>query len=99
VHADRTFFTEKVEEILLTGFRNYGSQAHGVESPAGRLTLRQREIIQLLAEGRSTKEVALLLNVSVKTAETHRANIMRRLNCHSASQLVRYALRNQMIEA
>jgi DNA-binding NarL/FixJ family response regulator len=52
-----------------------------------------------LAEGRTTKEVASMLNLSVKTAETHRANLMRRLNCHSAADLVRYALRNQIIEA
>lgn len=68
-------------------------------SPSGRLTLRQREIIQLITEGHSSKEVATLLGVSVKTAETHRANIMKRLGCNSCAELVRYALRNQIIEA
>jgi DNA-binding NarL/FixJ family response regulator len=67
--------------------------------PASRLTPRQREIVQLLAEGKSSKEVAVALNLSVKTAETHRANIMRRLNCHSVSELVRYAIRNNIIDA
>jgi DNA-binding CsgD family transcriptional regulator len=52
-----------------------------------------------LAEGKSSKEVAVALNLSVKTAETHRANIMRRLECHSVSELVRYAIRNGIIEA
>jgi DNA-binding CsgD family transcriptional regulator len=52
-----------------------------------------------LAEGNSSKEVAAALNISVKTAETHRANIMRRLDCHSVTQLVRYAIRNHVIEA
>jgi DNA-binding NarL/FixJ family response regulator len=99
VQADKTFFTGNVEEILLRGFINSGRRPRVEEPLAGRLTLRQREIIQLLAEGRSTKEVATLLNVSVKTAETHRSNIMRRINCRSAAQLVRYALRNQIIEA
>jgi DNA-binding NarL/FixJ family response regulator len=99
VQGDKTFFTGNVEEILLTGFVNCDRQPRADEPLAGRLTLRQREIIQLLAEGRSTKEVATLLNVSVKTAETHRANIMRRIKCRSAAQLVRYALRNQIIEA
>ena len=55
--------------------------------------------MQLLAEGKSSKEVAVALGLSVKTAETHRANIMRRLNCHSVSELVRYAIRNNIIQA
>lgn len=69
------------------------------ESPKTRLTRRQREIVQLLAEGKSSKEVAAQLGLSMKTAETHRANIMRRLDCHSVSELVRYAVRNNIIEA
>ena len=56
-----------------------------------RLTSREREIVQLLAEGKSSKEVASSLNISVKTAETHRANIMRKLQLHTVSELVRYA--------
>jgi DNA-binding NarL/FixJ family response regulator len=99
VQSGNTFFTAKVAEVVLNGFVNDHPQRHAAESPAGRLTLRQREVTQLLAEGRSTKEVATLLDLSVKTAETHRANIMRRLDCHSAAELVRYALRNQIIEA
>lgn len=54
--------------------------------------------MQLLAEGKSSKEVAATLNISVKTAETHRANIMRKLEMHSVSELVRYAVKNHMIE-
>jgi DNA-binding CsgD family transcriptional regulator len=64
-----------------------------------RLTSREREIVQLLAEGKSSKEVAVALDISVKTAETHRANIMRKLELHSVSELVLYAIRNQIIEA
>jgi len=63
-----------------------------------RLTSREREIVQLLSEGKSSKEVASTLNISVKTAETHRANVMRKLDIHSVSELVRYAVRNQIIE-
>ena len=63
------------------------------------LSHREREVLQLLAEGKSSKEVAVALGLSVKTAETHRANIMRRLDCHSVSELVRYAIRNNIIEA
>ena len=98
VQSDTTFFTAKVAEVVLNGFNNR-SRTQADESHVSRLTVRQREITQLLAEGGSTKEVATLLDLSVKTAETHRANIMRRLSCHSAAELVRYALRNQIIEA
>ena len=66
------------------------------ESPT--LTPREREIVQLVAEGRSTKEVADKLGISPKTAETHRTNIMRKLNIHSVSDLVRYAIRNKLVE-
>lgn len=62
-----------------------------------RLTPREREIIQLLAEGKSNKEVATILSISVKTAETHRANIMLKLNLHSITELVHYAIRNEII--
>ena len=54
--------------------------------------------MQLLAEGKSSKEVAVTLEISVKTAETHRANIMRKLEMHSVSELVRYAVKHNMIE-
>jgi DNA-binding NarL/FixJ family response regulator len=62
-----------------------------------RLTSREREIVQLLAEGKSSKEVAVALGLSVKTAETHRSNIMRKLDLHSVSDLVLYALRNNIV--
>jgi DNA-binding NarL/FixJ family response regulator len=69
------------------------------ESARGlRLTLREREIVQLLAEGRSNKEVASALGISLRTAETHRASILRKLNLESIAGLVRYAIRNKMIE-
>jgi DNA-binding NarL/FixJ family response regulator len=63
-----------------------------------RLTPREREILQLLAEGKSNKEIAGYLGISVKTAETHRANIMLKLDFHSITELVRYAVRNKIIE-
>jgi DNA-binding NarL/FixJ family response regulator len=95
----RTFFTSRASEMLLGDF---SLQSAGVEPklPArNRLTAREREIVQLLAEGKSSKEVAVALGISVKTAETHRANIMRKLEIHSVSELVRYAIKNQIIEA
>jgi DNA-binding NarL/FixJ family response regulator len=93
----RPFFTAKVSEMMMDGLR--GDRPRETRSDArGRLTGRQREIVQLLAEGKTSKEVAVALNISVKTAETHRANIMRRLELHSVSELVRYAVKNQIIE-
>jgi DNA-binding NarL/FixJ family response regulator len=62
-----------------------------------RLTPRELEIVQLLAEGKTSKEVSALLGISVKTTETHRSNIMRKLNFHSVSQLVMYAVRNNLL--
>lgn len=70
----------------------------GMERPARRLTPREREIVQLLAEGKSNKEIATYLNISVKTAETHRANIMLKMNFHSVTELVRYAVKNKIIQ-
>src|SRR5690348_710147 len=86
----RTFFTARAAEMLLNGFSSSGSSAVEPQAIAkDRLTPRQREIVQLLAEGKSSKEVAVALGISVKTAETHRANIMRRLELHSVTELVR----------
>ncbi|HMH01683.1 MAG TPA: response regulator transcription factor, partial [Terriglobales bacterium] len=62
------------------------------------LTAREREIVQLLAEGKSTKEVAVTLGVSVKTAKTHRSNLMRKLGLHCLSELVLYAVRNNIVQ-
>ena len=67
--------------------------------PVKVLTPRMREIVQLIAEGRSTKEIAFLLNLSVKTIETHRMHLMARLNLHDVAGVVRYALRNGLISA
>jgi DNA-binding NarL/FixJ family response regulator len=63
------------------------------------LTPRERQVVQLLAEGKTTKEVACLLNLSVKTAETHRSNIMAKLGLHSISEVVLYAVRNNIVQA
>ena len=62
------------------------------------MTIRQRQIVQSLAEGHSSKQIATALTISVKTVETHRANIMRRIGCHSVTQLVRYAIRNKLVQ-
>ena len=63
------------------------------------LTRREREVLQLLAEGKSNKEIGTALSISTKTAETHRARLMAKLHVHSIAELVRYAIRNQIVEA
>jgi len=99
--CNKTFFTRNVEQIVLEGYlgKTPTREDNGKEIDALRLTARQREIVQLIAEGKSNKEVATTLEISVATAETHRANIMRRLEFHSLTDLVRYAVRNHIIEA
>jgi DNA-binding NarL/FixJ family response regulator len=95
----KPFFTSRATEVMLTSFSEGGPKQDASEPLRDRLTTREREIVQLLAEGKSSKEVASSLNISVKTAETHRANIMRKLQIHTVSELVRYAIRNQIVEA
>jgi DNA-binding NarL/FixJ family response regulator len=95
----RTFFTPRASEMLLDGFSRHVTGADLKIPRRDRLTTREREVVQLLAEGKTSKEVASALGISVKTAETHRANIMRKLELHSVSELVRYAIKNQIIEA
>ncbi|PYU33424.1 MAG: DNA-binding response regulator [Acidobacteria bacterium] len=102
LRRNKTFFTPKVAQMVLEGYLGRPSKENADDSNRRnglRLTARQKQILQLLAEGKSSKEVAVALNISVKTAETHRANIMRRLDCHSVTELVRYAIRNHIIEA
>lgn len=64
----------------------------------GVLTSRERGIVQLIAEGHSNKAIASVLNISIKTVETHRSNIMHKLNFDSTAALVRYAVRNKLVE-
>jgi DNA-binding NarL/FixJ family response regulator len=101
LRRNKTFFTPKVSQMVLEGYLDKSPKEKEPEGEAEslRLTSRQREIVQLLAEGKSSKEVAAVLGLSVKTAETHRANIMRKLDCHSVTELVRYAIRNHIIAA
>ena len=94
---DKTYFTSKIASMVLEGFLK-AAKPGSIPTPGrNRLTPREREIVQLLAEGKSTKAVAADLGLSVKTAETHRSNIMRKLQLHSVSDLVLYAVRNNIV--
>ena len=92
------FFTSRVSNMLIEGYLKKSEEGERATGPRNQLTPRQREIVRLVAEGRSNKEVATLLHLSVKTVETHRANVMDRLNLRSVSDLVRYAVRNDIIQ-
>jgi len=96
---DQTFFTSKVSQIILDRYVGKSDVPENVADPDSPLTPREREVVQLLAEGKSSKEVAAVLGISVKTAETHRINLMRKLDCHSVAEVVRYAVRNLIAEA
>ena len=92
----RTFFTSRVSQMMLDGYlRPYNESETSAQCV---LTPREREVIQLVAEGKSTKEVATALNLSVKTAETHRTNLMRKLDLHSIADLTLYAVRNGIVQ-
>ena len=90
----RPYFSGGVSETLLDQFLRTKS-----ETALSALTRREREIVQLIAEGKINKEVARLLDISVKTVETHRATAMHKLKLRSTAELVRYAVRNSIIEA
>ena len=92
----QTFFTSKVARLVLEGYLRGGGGEP--QETAQTLSAREREIVQLLAEGASNKDVARALGISVKTAETHRSNIMRKMQFASLSDLVKYAVRNKIIE-
>lgn len=98
LRRDKIYFTPKVASMVMEGYlRRNSDGAPMAASTRSRLTPREREIVQLLAEGKSSKEVAVALGLSVKTAETHRSNIMRKLELHSVSDLVLYAVRNNIV--
>jgi len=92
----RSFFTPKISQMMLDGYlRPSQENEMSVQTV---LTPREREVLQLVAEGKSTKEVATMLKLSVKTAETHRTNLMRKLNLHSVADLTLYAVRNGIVQ-
>ena len=90
--SHRPYFTAKISEALLESFLAKPQRQQSV------LTNRERGVVQLIAEGHSNKEIGGLLNISMKTVETHRASIMRKLNLSSSAALVRYAIRNKLVE-
>ncbi len=99
---------QTIQEVLTAGARAYVSKSDAakdlliaveeLQHDRPYFTSREREIVQLLAEGKSTKEIAITLGLSVKTAETHRSNLMRKLDLHSVGEVVLYAVRNNIVQ-
>jgi DNA-binding NarL/FixJ family response regulator len=95
----KQYFTWKVAKTMLDAYLKQGQPSSDKAPRFNQLTAREREIVQLLAEGHSNKAVAALLRISVKTVETHRAAVMKKLGISSIAELVRYAIRNSVIVA
>lgn len=98
VSRGMTFFTARVDNLIFDGFRHSGRTAPD-RVKIGKLTAREQQIVQYIAEGKSTREIAAMLNISAKTTETHRNNILRKLKIHSVPELVMYALRNNLVSS
>jgi DNA-binding NarL/FixJ family response regulator len=94
----KSYFTSTVGDVLFAKFL-HGKENVSTGPEPGRLTRREREIVQLVAEGKSNKDVAHILGISQKTAETHRAAIMKKLDLENVADLVRYAIRNRIATA
>jgi len=90
-------FTSRVANALLEAYLKDDGHERGADRRQGRLTPREREIVQLLAEGKTNKEVAAALDIAVKTVEAHRSNVMHKLGLHSLSEIVHYAVRNKIV--
>jgi DNA-binding NarL/FixJ family response regulator len=91
-----TYLSPRVSRVVI---RNYFERTNNSQGPLERLTSRQREILQLIAEGKNTKEIASTLEISVKTVEAHRLQLMARLDIHDVASLVRYAIRSGLVSS
>ncbi|MGZ5433116.1 MAG: response regulator [Thermoanaerobaculia bacterium] len=96
VAAGKSFFSPAVSGVLAAEYVEQ-LQERGLTDSYDLLTDREKEVLQLLAEGRSNKEVAVLLEVGLSTVETHRGNLMQKLNLHSTAEIVLYAMRKRLI--
>jgi two-component system response regulator NreC len=96
VHQGKTFFSKEIGKMLVEDYIR-GVRARGIEDSYELLTSREREILQMLAEGKSNKEIAGSLNLSAHTVETHRRNLQDKLNLHSLAELFLYAMRKRII--
>jgi two-component system response regulator NreC len=96
VSEGKAFFSPAISKMLVEDYVRQ-MQAHNVEDTYELLTTREREVLQLLGEGRSNKEVATILELSLHTVETHRSNILQKLNLHTGAELILYAIRKGVV--
>ena len=96
VAEGKTYLSPAISRIIVN---NYLRRSEGGLNPLDQLTERQREILHMIADGKNTKEIAFALEISVKTVESHRLQLMARLDIHDVAGLVRYAIRNGLVEA
>jgi DNA-binding NarL/FixJ family response regulator len=96
VSGGRAFFSPEISKILVEDYVRE-MRNRGAEDSYELLTSREREVLQLLAEGKSNKDIATLLNLSLYTVETHRRNLQDKLNLHSVAELILYAVRKGII--
>jgi two-component system response regulator NreC len=96
VHEGKAFFSPSISKMLVEDYMRQ-LQQRGADDSYELLTSREREVLQLLAEGKSNKDVATVLNLSIHTVETHRSNILQKLNLHGTPELILYAIRKGVI--
>ena len=92
ISKGQIYLSPGISRTLLDAYRSKSAM------PRDRLTVRERQVLQLIAEGKSTKETATLLGITVKTAESHRTRLMQKLDIHETASLVRYAVRNGIVQ-
>jgi len=92
VHRGEVYLSPKISKAVVQAYLT------NADPPNGKLSVRERQVLQLVGEGHSTKKIATLLGISVKTADTHRTKVMEKLDIHQTAGLVRYAIRNGLIE-
>jgi DNA-binding NarL/FixJ family response regulator len=98
VRQHKLYLNPRVSEVVLKGYLGRTSELVPIDMPFSRISARETQIVKLVAEGKSNKEIAGILKISVKTVESHRAHIMEKLGLHSITELVRYAIRNKIVE-
>ena len=99
VRQHKLYFASSVSELVLSGYLGRAAAGAPADAPYSRLSPRETQVVQLVAESKANKEVANILNISVKAAESRRAHIMEKLGLHSVAELVRYAVRNNIVES
>lgn len=97
VHRGETYLSPKISKKIVAGYLKHSKREEPM-TPFEQLTIREKEILRLLAEGHSAKEVSQLLDIQPKTVDAHRANLMKKLGLHSRSDLIKYAIRRKIIK-